>query len=214
MGQSKDCARSPWISLQPPQHAVKKSEVFSTLSWAPDRIQPCLLSERQLHPSSERLWSFNICLPLPSFHLIHCQDLLIPLHAPWIPPLITIPTSQMAYIQVVIIAHRNNNDSFLMSPHPLKIHLPYSSQSDLESTNPVTSLHPSVDHLRCFGLVHQPLLSPVPGRLPCLQNLHPEGVLSRKKKREFCQCLFLKIRKPQGSPLHSSLARPASHVHF
>lgn len=73
---------------------------------------------------------------------------------------------------------------------------------------------PLLDHLQCFGFVHQPLLSPVPGRLPCLQNLHPEGVLSRRKKREFCQCLFLKIRKPQGSPLHSSLARPASHVHF
>lgn len=104
----------------------------------------------------------------------------------------------MAYIQVVIIAHRNNNDSFLMSPHPLKIHLPYSSQSDLESTNPVTSLHPSVDHLRCFGLVHQPLLSPVPGRLPCLQNLHPEGVLSRKKEKRILPVSLFENKKAPG----------------
>ena len=145
------------------------------LSWAPDRIQPCLLSEWQLHPSSERLWSFNICLPLPSFHLIHCQDLLIPLHAPWIPPLITIPTSQMAYIQVVIIAHRNNNGSFLMSPHPLKIHPPYSSQSDLESTNPVTSLHPSVWPSAVFWLGPPATSLPSPRKAAMLAKLTSRG---------------------------------------
>lgn len=75
---------------------MKKSEVFFPLSWALDHIQLCLLSEWQLHPSNKRLQSLNICLPLHSFHLIHCQDLLIPLYAPWILPLITISTSQMA----------------------------------------------------------------------------------------------------------------------